>query len=163
IERHEILRTTFPLLDGLSLPVQSVGSAAGAEWREHSLSGLPAAEREDALGRLGGEDRETPFDLANGPLLRATLAELADARLSLILPQPALAADGASLELLAAEVAGAYHGAPADGEALQYADLAEILHEWQDSPPTDPGPAYWRQQDFSALARVRPGRDGLSG
>ncbi|HSN85633.1 MAG TPA: AMP-binding protein, partial [Thermoanaerobaculia bacterium] len=165
VERHEILRTTFPLLPSLSVPVQSVESSAGIDWSEESLAGRPAAEREAALGDFCGNLREIPFDLAAGPLLRVALVELEaapeKARHALILSQPALAADGVSLDLLAAEIAAAYHGSVREGEedeVLQYADVAEILHEWQDSPAEEPGPAFWRRQDLSALVRVTLGR-----
>jgi len=145
VERHEILRTTFPLLPSLSVPVQSVEDSAGIDWSEPGLA-------------------DRPFDLANGPLLRAALVELETERHAFLLAQPALAADGASLDLLAAEIAAAYLGGfseSAEEEVLQYADLAEILHDWEGSPAEDSGPAFWRKQDLSALVRVTWGRFGL--
>jgi amino acid adenylation domain-containing protein len=135
VERHEILRTTFPLLPSLSVPVQSVDDSAAVEWNDQSVG-------------------KKPFDLAKGPLLRAELIANDTERHTLVLTQPALAADGTSLDLLAAEIAAAYQGAPWDGEVLQYADLAELLHDWQGSPAEEPGPTFWRQQDLSPLARV---------
>ncbi len=135
VERHEILRTTFPLLPSLSVPVQSVEESAAVEWSEQS-------------------DPETPFDLANGPLLRAALTAIETEHHTLVLTQPALAADGVSLDLLAAEIAAAYHGSSLEGDVFQYADLAELLHDWQGAPAEEPGPAFWRGQDLSALVRV---------
>jgi amino acid adenylation domain-containing protein len=161
VGRHEILRTTFPLLPNLSVPVQSVESTAGFDWSEHSLAGGRAVERGAALGRLGQEIREIPFDFANGPLLRATLVELEQDRYALFLTQPAIAADGVSLDLLATEIAVAYQGRPAEDEVFQYADLAELLHEWQGTAADEPGPAFWRKQNVSALVRVSLGPAGL--
>ncbi len=172
--RHEILRTTFPLLPSLSVPVQSVEDAVRIDWSEVSLAGPPTVERDAALERLSAEIREAPFNLVAGPLLRVTLIQLETAlsteletvpgreeRHALLLTQPALTADNVALELLADEVAAVYREAPGDEEVLQYADLAELLHEWQDSPAEDPGPAFWRQQDLSALPRVTLGRSLL--
>ncbi|HSF39388.1 MAG TPA: non-ribosomal peptide synthase/polyketide synthase [Thermoanaerobaculia bacterium] len=161
VERHEILRTTFPLLPGLTVPVQSIEDSSGVRLSERSLAGLPAAEREPALDRLCAELRQVRFDLTNGPLLCATLIVLDDESHALLLSLPALAADGVSLDLLATEIAVAYHGTAADGEVFQYADLAELLHEWQGSPADDPGPAFWREQDLSALVRVTLGQAGF--
>ncbi len=129
VERHEILRTTFPLLPSLGMPVQSVEDSSRVDW---------------TLETGPGEERH-----------------------ALLLSQPALAADGASLELLAAEIAAAYHGGGGltggeEGEVLQYADLTEVLHDWEGSPGDDPGPAFWSRQDLSALPRVTLGR-GLPG
>ncbi len=157
VDRHEILRTTFPLLPSLSVPVQSVEDAAGIEWSERNLAG-----REASLGQLCEEVRELPFDLANGPLLRATLIALDGERSTLLLTQPSLAADGVSLELLATEIVAMYQDRLPGSEAFQYADLAEVLHDWEGSPAENPGPAFWRQQDLSALVRVRLDRDGFS-
>ena len=55
VERHEILRTTFPLLPSLSVPVQSVESSIGIDWSGQSLTGRPAGEGDAALGRWRGK------------------------------------------------------------------------------------------------------------
>ncbi len=156
VERQEILRTRFPLLPSLSIPVQAIEDSADVSWHELDLAGRP-----EDLDPLCEDIRAAPFDLANGPLLRLHLMKLAPGRHALLLTQPALCADAASLDLLVAEIVAAYHGDRAEGDIYQYADLAELLHEWQGSPPDDPGPAFWRKQDVSALPRLIPRRAGL--
>jgi amino acid adenylation domain-containing protein len=156
VERHEILRTTFPLLPALSVPVQSIAASAAVDWSAWSLG-------DTDLDWLCADLREIPFDLANGPLLRATLVQIEPDRHAFVLTQSAFAADAASLDLLIEEIAAAYHGRTLPGEVLQYADLAELLHDWQSVPAEEPGPAFWRRQDLSTLARAtlpqgRPGR-----
>ena len=42
------------------------------------LRQLPADAREDAMLRLAAEEAARPFDLARGPLVRATLVHMAD-------------------------------------------------------------------------------------
>ena len=163
VERHEILRTSFPLLPYLSVPVQSVESTVVTDWSEHNLAARSEADREAALDRLAREGREARFDLADGPLLRVALVALEGDRHVLFLSQPALAADSVSLDLLAAEIAAAYQSQPAADEVFQYADLAELFHEWQNSPAEEPGPTFWRQQDLSPLVRVTLGGAGLPG
>src|SRR6185436_1279982 len=113
VERHEILRTSFPLLPYLSVPVQSVESTVVTDWSEHNLAARSEADREAALDRLAREGREARFDLADGPLLRVALVALEGDRHVLFLSQPALAADSVSLDLLAAEIAAAYQSQPA--------------------------------------------------
>ncbi len=156
VVRHEILRTVFPRIPGLDVPVQGIAATAAVDWREGSLAGLPAARREAALERFCDDLREIPFDLARGPLVRAVVIALDGQRHALVVTQPPLAADGLALELLAADAAAAYHGA-LGGDALQYADLTEVLHEWQSAAAEERGAAFWRAQDLSALVRVTPG------
>ncbi len=156
VARHEILRTTFHLLPGMTLPVQVVGERGGCELRESRLEELAPEAWEEAVESLLAEARATPFDLndlAKGPLLRAELVDLGADRHALLLSLPALAADGASLRLLAEEIAAGYAGAAESGEVLQYADAAEILHEWLAAAQADPD-SYWRRQDLAALAAV---------
>jgi len=158
VERHEILRTTFPLLPGMSLPVQAVHEEGAVELRERSLPGLGEEEWEAARERLLVEERSVPFDLAQGPLVRAALLELGPSRHALLLTLPALAADAASLRHLAEELARGYDGGTADGEPpLQYADAAEAFHEWLGPVEGEAGLAYWQRQDLTGLLHDLPG------
>ena len=155
VERHEILRTTFHLLPGMTLPVQVVAERGAVDFTTRSGEG--------AVDALLAAERERPFDLASGPLLRTALIELAPARHLLLLTLPALIADGASVRLLAAEVAAGYTGAaPAapEDEPLQYADVAEIFHEWLESGAE--GAAFWARQDAALPPAIGgPAPEGL--
>ncbi|HSF40966.1 MAG TPA: amino acid adenylation domain-containing protein [Thermoanaerobaculia bacterium] len=159
VGRHEILRTTFPLLPGMSLPVQVVGEAAEVplcieRWSGPDWAGLGEEEKEGVLARLLAEPRSTPFDLARGPLLEASLLELDPSRHLLLLTLPAFIADAASARVLGEEITAAYGGRPSTGEPLQYADAAEVLHEWLESAESA-GSAFWDRQDLSTLSRAR--------
>src|SRR3982751_3400081 len=100
VRRHEILRTDFRRVPGLSAPLQVIGDPAAPSLDRHDLSRCSAAEREERIeallremARLSGED-------AGGPRLRAALVELPDGR-RLLLGLPALCADTAGMESLA--------------------------------------------------------------
>src|SRR5690349_1548183 len=69
--RHEVLRTTFDLVDGH--PVQEIRPGLGISLPEVDLSALDGREREAELGRLATEEAVRPFDLARGPMLRGVL------------------------------------------------------------------------------------------
>ncbi|HZT57852.1 MAG TPA: condensation domain-containing protein, partial [Pyrinomonadaceae bacterium] len=73
--RHEVLRTSFPTKQGR--PVQVVAPAVPRPLRVEDLSGVAEPGREARLARLINEESERPFDLAEGPLYRATLFRLA--------------------------------------------------------------------------------------
>ena len=73
IMRHEALRTVFPAADGL--PAQEILPSVAAPFEVVSLAHLPISERETEAKRLLAEHAEKPFDLKNGPLIRALLIE----------------------------------------------------------------------------------------
>src|SRR2546422_7855713 len=76
IRRHEAWRTTFTVVDGR--PVQVINPAPTMTLPVTDLRGLPEAEREREALRLATSDARQPFDLAQGPLLRARLVRLGD-------------------------------------------------------------------------------------
>ncbi len=76
IARHEIWRTTFPVIDGN--PVQQIHPALKLDLSVTDLRHLPLAEREPEAIRLATEQAKPFFDLTALPLLRATLVHLRD-------------------------------------------------------------------------------------
>ncbi|MEM7357063.1 MAG: condensation domain-containing protein, partial [Acidobacteriota bacterium] len=165
VERYEILRTTYPPVPGLEVPLQSLADTAVFDWREHDLSAADEAARTSECDRLLAT--RPSFDLATGPVLRVDLATLATDEHWLILRLPSLAADMPSLgrlveELLAAYGEGADNGTAEDDEILQFADLAEWQAELLKSEEMDDGRQFWRQQrlDRDLDARLPAARAG---
>src|SRR6202040_2783594 len=77
IRRHEIWRTTFELHEGQ--PVQVVHSAeAGFRLPLIDLQNIPELEREREAVRIAREAARAPFDLKEGPLLRAILVKMGE-------------------------------------------------------------------------------------
>jgi amino acid adenylation domain-containing protein len=163
VERHEILRTAFQRIPGLSTPLQVIGSPAPPALDRHDLTGCPESECEeriDALLREMARLADGPPGSAGGPPLRATLVELPDGP-RLLLALPALCADAAGMESLAREVESAYgdlargpRGALAAEETLQYVDLSAWLNDLLESQ--DPrSRKYWQSRDVQSLLEVR--------
>ncbi|MFG2823372.1 amino acid adenylation domain-containing protein [Kitasatospora sp. NPDC048365] len=126
VERHEALRTRFPLVDGE--PVQLIDPPAPVILRR-----AVAADREQAtevFHRMLGEDQAIGFDLASGPLLRAVLVRRPDGESLLGIALHHIATDGWSTavlerefhELLAAHREGRLPELPQ--LPVQYADYA---------------------------------------
>ncbi|WP_279627486.1 non-ribosomal peptide synthetase [Micromonospora chersina] len=120
VDRHESLRTTFPVVD--AQPVQRVAATAEvtAEWHDVRSATDPYAT---AVAEAGAE-LHRPFDLATGPLFRALVWQLGPADHLLVLAMHHIVSDGWSMGVLVREL-GALH----DGETLpelpvQYADYA---------------------------------------
>jgi amino acid adenylation domain-containing protein len=164
--RHESLRTVFrqsrDRLHQVVLPVSAVRVETAR------LAGL------DDLPRLV-EEAARPFDLARGPLLRVSLAELGDARQVLLVTMHHIVTDGWSLGVLVRELATLYEalsqGRRTEGLLpelpLQYADYAVWQRELTEGPDRERLLVYWR----SALAELpplglmadRPSRHGYQG
>ncbi|MEV2200359.1 amino acid adenylation domain-containing protein [Streptomyces fradiae] len=158
LARHESLRTTFHEEGGH--PVQRVRAAADAPLAldERDLSGLPGADREEALSALLLAEVETPFDLTTGPLLRTVLVRLADDEHVLVLSTHHIVSDGWSLDVLTKDLTALYRAAtdpqaaPPAELRLQYADFAAWEHGSRDRAAAAGRLAYWERQ----LDEVRP-------
>src|SRR5581483_1960320 len=75
VQRHETLRTTFHVRE--SRPVQVIAPTLTIPLEEIDLRQIPEAEREQRARERLAEEVARPFDLAQGPLLRARLLVLA--------------------------------------------------------------------------------------
>src|SRR6185295_4340399 len=71
VRRHEALRTIFVTEEGA--PQQRILPAAPFPLPVVDLKALPEGAREAEMARLEAEAHNRPFDLAHGPIFRATL------------------------------------------------------------------------------------------
>jgi len=132
--RHESLRTTFRGVDGR--PIQVIAPALSIPVPLVDLSGLPEAVREPEAIRKLREEAARPFDLARGPLIRATLLRLGDREHVAIVNMHHVISDGWSIGVLVRDMAAFYdafaHGRPSPLPPLpiQYADYAAWQREW---------------------------------
>ena len=150
VERHEILRTTFRRLAGMSTPLQVIGDAS-LRWETCAAANCDGTAGEDEVGRLLRVARRGHFDLGQGPQLHAALSGHAHV---LTLTLPALCADAAGLANLFGELARSYGACLRDeeveGEPTQYADVSEALNDLLESEETEAGRRYWQRRDFGA-------------
>jgi amino acid adenylation domain-containing protein len=103
-DRHESLRSTFSK-DGASMLISPRGSLQ-ADLLD--LTAQPAAAQAEALTRVKRAAVTTPFDLAVGPLVRATLVRLAPTRHELVLTVHHIVCDGWSFGVIARELMALY-------------------------------------------------------
>src|SRR5919205_481994 len=99
IRRHEILRTTFRLID--NQPVQVI-----AEELRLELSVVDTNEAE--VMRLATEEAQRPFDLETGPLVRARLLRLSADEWVLVFTTHHIISDGWSMGVFVNEMAALY-------------------------------------------------------
>ena len=130
------------------------------------LTGMPAAQAEREVARLGNEDAERPYDLGAAPLMRAQIVRLADEDHVLLMNFHHMICDGSSLAVFYGELAALYETYLCGQEpllptpAVRYADYAH----WQQSALREgrlaPQLAYWRKQLGGRLTPMDLPMDG---
>ncbi len=148
--RHDSLCTTFRPQDG-SL-VQVITPPTGSQLVVTDLRRLPPSGRGAAVSRLAAEDAAAPFDLAHGPLFRASLLRLADEEHMLLLNMHHSISDEWSLSILRRDLSALYAAACSGRPALlpelpvQYAAFASWERRRLQGDTLHEHAAYWRER-----------------
>ena len=150
VARHEVLRTTFSLVQGE--PVQRIAPVEESPFllAEHDLAG--DADAEEALIRLLAREWDTPFDLERGPLIRGLLVRLGEDEHVLQLTMHHIVSDGWSMGVLSGELGALYaafrrgEGDPLPEPAVQYADYAAWQRRWVEGEVLRAQAEYWKRR-----------------
>ncbi|MGQ5991134.1 amino acid adenylation domain-containing protein [Serratia sp. IR-2025] len=170
--RHEALRSRFVTVEGQ--PQAHILPADALPLTVHDLRGRQDAQSQ--ARQLAQRLTEAPFDLTQGPLVRAALIRLADEEHLFLLTCHHIISDGWSTGILLREL-GALYGALRRGDAdplpplpLQYADYAAWQRRYLTPERLAAQAQYWREtlSDAPALLtlptdRPRPTVPSFSG
>ncbi|MEV6694568.1 amino acid adenylation domain-containing protein [Micromonospora sp. NPDC051196] len=145
VRRHEVLRTVLIEHDGE--PIQVVRPAAPVDLALIDLCAADEPERRlaDALR----DSLRQPFDLASGPLLRATLYRTGEDRHVFALSMHHVVIDGWSIDILCDELGRLYNAflehreSPLPELPVQYGDFA-LWQRDRLADVLDTGLAYWK-------------------
>ena len=148
INRHEILRTTFQRLQGMTAPLQVVSDNFSARIHQHDLSDLQLPPQSNAIMEMLTE-AYLPTDLDDTtPLYLSLLTKSPDEHI-LLISLHALCADMIGLKNFVSELGRCYaasvNGEEILDEPMQYPDFSEWQHEILNSEETETGRAHWRQ------------------
>ena len=149
MRRHECLRTVFHLVNGEALQVPR--PAHPPALRVADLVNLPET-REERARQVVQEETRRPFDLAQGPLLRALLLRMAADDHLLLLVSHRIALDAYSEEILLRDLFALYerfetgqtHDLPEC--FLPYADFAKEQCRRNQNGEFEKSLQYWRRQ-----------------
>ena len=150
IRRHETLRTTFCVLQ--EVPMQVVAQSLCFKPTLLDLRAVPAQEREARACELALAEGQKAFDLAKGPLLRASVLWLEENEYLLALTLHHIISDGWSQGILIRELATLYEtllsGRPASLPELRihYADYAQWQRQWLQESVLEEQLGYWKEQ-----------------
>jgi amino acid adenylation domain-containing protein len=158
IERHEILRTTYRVLDGR--PMQLVGPPVPVELNVIDLRGWSADDRDAEAQRILKEESRFRFDLVNGPVMRPTVIRLSDNDHVLMVNMHHVATDGYSRTALFRDLS-VFYDALASGERpslpqlpIQYADYAVWQRAWLQTGVGAEQLEYWKGRLSGAPSRL---------
>src|SRR5664279_5261246 len=148
VRRHEVLRTTFDVVEGH--PVQIVSPWQRIPLVRMDLSASADPEREAQAAAI--KEAQSPLDLKSGPLVRTTLLELGKADFVVLITTHHIAFDGWSRRVLVGELRALYHaycnGRPSalPDLPLQYADYAVWQRNYLHGEGLESLLQYWKQQ-----------------
>jgi amino acid adenylation domain-containing protein len=149
-QRHEVLRTTFTIIEGQ--PVQVIAPESNFTLPLSDLSRLSPTQRDAEAQRHAREEAQGSFDLTKGPLVRARLLRLSEQEHMLLLTMHHIVSDGWSMGVLVREVAALYEAmcegrpSPLHELRIQYGDYAVWQRRWLSGDVLERQLSYWREQ-----------------
>lgn len=161
IERHEVLRTRFGVVDGR--PAQLVDPPGEFSMYVEDLSELLEDERANAAQERMRAATQRPFDLERGPLLRAHLIRLSEQEHIAVIVTHHIITDGWSVGILIREVGALYAGLLRGNVPslpvlpVQYADYSIWQRGWLQGKILEKKVDYWKRcLDGAPLALELP-------
>jgi amino acid adenylation domain-containing protein len=148
VARHEVLRAHIGVEQGV--PVQVVAPELHIDLEVRDFRALPATQRVTEAERQARISVNTPFELAHGPLLRASLLRLADDEHWFLLTLHHIVTDGRSSAVLGRELSALYNAyvlnspSPLPNLPLQYTNYATWQREYVRGDVLERQLAYWK-------------------
>ncbi len=150
VRRHEVLRTTFPAVDGR--PIQVVTAALTLTVKVIDLREVTQTDRETELLRAAIEEGRQSFDLALGPLLKVALLRISEEDHVLVFTVHQIICDGWSAGIFFRELEKIYETF-ANGQSLtlspppvQYADFVLFQRQWLKGEVLEAQLFYWQNR-----------------
>lgn len=173
VVRHEALRTSFDNVLGKWLQ-RIAAPQSGFSLKYADIGGQ--SDVEQRLQSIVKEERDSPFELCGGPLVRGRLVRIAPEDHALLLTLHHLNADGASLGILLGELQLLYEAFvretrdPLVPLAIQYADYSQWQSRWLSHETAAEQADYW-SKTLSGVPRLlelptdraRPAEQSFSG
>ncbi|HEX7771280.1 MAG TPA: condensation domain-containing protein, partial [Pyrinomonadaceae bacterium] len=150
VRRHEVLRTTYRMID--AGPVQAVSPFRATRIPLVDLTHHSETERELETKRLIDEEARQPFNLTTGPMFRVTLLQLDQQEHVLLFTMHHIASDMWSTGVLVREVSMLYEAfsegrpSPLEELSIQYADFAVWQRKWLQGELLEQQLGYWKKQ-----------------
>jgi len=151
IRRHEIMRTTYPVVNGQ--PIQEIHPPSAFTLPVVDLQGKSETERETEALRIATEQLRQVFDLTKQPLLRGTLIQVTSTDYRLYLAAHHILVDAESMGYIVWKELQTIYTAfcqglpsPLPELTIQYADFAAWQRQWLQGEKLSNQLAYWEKK-----------------
>jgi amino acid adenylation domain-containing protein len=150
IRRHEILRTTFTVVNGEA--IQVIGNGENFTFPVIDLQALAEDKKPQEVQKLAVLEAKKTFDLAQDLLIRASLLRLSETEHVILLTMQHIVSDGWSTGIFIKELTALYTAfsqgqpSPLSELSIQYADFAIWQRKWLQGEVLQTQLNYWKQQ-----------------
>jgi amino acid adenylation domain-containing protein len=150
IRRHEILRTTFTVVDGEA--IQVIGKGENFTFPVIDLQGLAKDKKQEEVQNIVVLEAQKPFDLEQDLLIRASLIQLSETDHVILLTMHHIVSDGWSTGIFIKELTALYTAfsqgqpSPLSELSIQYADFVIWQRKWLQGEVLQTQLDYWKQQ-----------------
>ena len=149
VSRHAALRTRFTTIDGT--PMQCTETEHSLEVSVLDLSGSSEAVRESEAFQLAVDDARRPFDLVEGPPIRASVLRMSERDHILLISMHHISSDDWSIGIFLRDLTALYEAfcagepSPLPPLAIQYADFSQWQRDWLKGEVLEKKLAYWKE------------------
>jgi len=161
ISSHEILRTTFNSVPGMTLPLQVIANDCTFNFSEYDYTGIELEAQLTQMELLWKQYNQLPFDFSQNLLFHSALVTLSEEESVLLLTLPALYIDIKGLDNLVLKIINSYSactkGEEIFDEVLQYADISEWQNQLLDDEEQELilAKGYWRKQNITDCLSIK--------
>lgn len=150
IERHEILRTQFIVVD--NKPLQQIIEPQNTKIRFIDLSNIDKEKREEEAFKFMDKEAKTPIKLDKAPLIRTMLIRLDERKYIFFISMHHIISDGWSLGIFNKELIKLYDAYTCGKDVklkdltIQYGDFSEWQREKLEKGEFDKQILFWKKQ-----------------
>ncbi|MFS0516460.1 amino acid adenylation domain-containing protein [Nostoc sp. UIC 10607] len=159
VNRHEILRTNFCCLPGMTIPLQVIADNSKLSVHYSDFSNLDSQQQDVKIAVLFDEVLQLPFNFEQKPIFDVYLINLSINKHILLISLPSLCADTATILKLVEEISDLYaaccHDEELTDEPTQYADIAQWQNEIIEVDDTKTGVEYWQFIDIDKICKAQ--------
>ncbi|GGH50401.1 hypothetical protein GCM10008014_15490 [Paenibacillus silvae] len=154
VKRHEVLRSTFPVVDGK--PFVKIEKAKDSILNVTDLKHYSLKEHKTEISKWIDEESKRPFDLVKGPILRSNLLILDNNEYVLLVTMHHIVSDGWSIQILISELVSFYNAFVEDkypvleSLPIQYYDYANWQQNYLQGKQLEKLLDYWRNKHHEA-------------
>lgn len=157
-QRHEILRTTFPTVNGL--PTIQIAPEWSLSIPIEDFQHIPLTERDEVAHQRAIAESRRAYDLETGPLFRMRLLQLEPDKYILVLTMHRMMADGVSVDVVFRELVTYYKAYLLDRAVvlpelpIQYIDYAHWQRHRLQGEFLDRHLRYWKEHLKAPLPQL---------